>query len=65
MPLTLSIIIPTLNEELALPGTLGAIFQLRGEFEVIVSDGGSTDQTVSIAAASGALVIASERGRGQ
>ncbi|MDQ6664039.1 MAG: TIGR04283 family arsenosugar biosynthesis glycosyltransferase [Acidobacteriota bacterium] len=63
--MTFSIIIPTLNEELALPGTLKAIFQLQGEFEVIVSDGGSTDETVAIAAAAGAKTIASGQGRGQ
>ena len=60
-----SIIIPTLNEEVLLPATLRAIDQLRGDFEVIVSDGGSVDKTLFIARSFGAEVVASERGRGQ
>lgn len=54
-----------MNEERALPDALKAISKLHGDFEVIVSDGGSADETPTIAAASGAVVIASERGRGQ
>jgi rSAM/selenodomain-associated transferase 2 len=44
----LSIIIPVLNEEKALPGTLEVLFeQVDGE-EIIVVDGGSTDRTQDI-----------------
>ena len=43
----LSIIIPTLNEETALPVTLASLQSLRREgVEIIVVDGGSTDKTV-------------------
>ena len=39
------VIIPTYNEELALPKTLESVFQQREPFRVIVVDGGSTDRT--------------------
>ncbi len=44
----ISVIIPTWNEEKVLPGTLQALFTQPGDYEVIVSDGGSTDRTCSI-----------------
>lgn len=44
----ISVIIPAYNEEQALPGTLQALFLQPGEFETIVVDGGSTDQTCEI-----------------
>ncbi len=44
-----SIIIPTYNEEKALPKTLQALFSQPGEFETILVDGGSTDRTRAIA----------------
>ena len=44
----ISIIIPVLNEERALPATLQRVFSQAGEFEVIVVDGGSTDSTLDI-----------------
>ncbi len=43
------IVIPTLNEELALPATLHAVFNQSGEYTVVVVDGGSTDRTRDIA----------------
>jgi glycosyltransferase involved in cell wall biosynthesis len=47
----LSIIIPTLNEESVLEKTLESLRKLNAvDYEIIVSDGGSTDQTVPIAA---------------
>lgn len=46
----ISIIIPVLNEESALPETLQQVFAQHGEFEVIVVDGGSTDKTADIVA---------------
>jgi rSAM/selenodomain-associated transferase 2 len=44
----LSIVVPTLNEERILGKTL-SMLKLTNEGELIVSDGGSTDHTVSIA----------------
>jgi rSAM/selenodomain-associated transferase 2 len=44
----ISIIIPVLNEERALPATLQHVYSQAGEFEVIVVDGGSTDSTLDI-----------------
>jgi len=57
----LSIIIPTLNAAAILPGTLAALGTTP---EIIVVDGGSTDDTVAIAAASGVRVLSAARGRG-
>lgn len=60
-----SIIIPTLNEAARI-GILAASLQtLSGEFEVIVADGGSTDDTIKLARACGWRVIATARGRGR
>jgi rSAM/selenodomain-associated transferase 2 len=59
--LDVSVIIPTLNAAGQLAQTLAAC---RGIAETIVVDGGSTDQTVAIASALGARVVASDRGRG-
>jgi rSAM/selenodomain-associated transferase 2 len=45
----ISVIIPALNEERALPHTLQHLFSLPGDFEAILVDGGSTDKTIAIA----------------
>jgi len=65
-PLTISIVIPVLNEE----RHLGALLQYIGQSsspdlvrEIICVDGGSSDLTVDIAKKHGARVILSERGR--
>jgi rSAM/selenodomain-associated transferase 2 len=42
----ISVVIPAFNEEQALPNTLRALFTQRGDFDVIVVDGGSTDRTI-------------------
>jgi rSAM/selenodomain-associated transferase 2 len=42
------VIIPTYNEERALPHTLLSVFQQSGHYHVIVVDGGSTDRTPEI-----------------
>ncbi len=44
----ISVIIPTLNEEKALPETLPHLLRQQGDFEVIVVDGGSIDRTGAI-----------------
>jgi rSAM/selenodomain-associated transferase 2 len=44
----ISVVIPAFNEEKALPATLRALLSQRGEYEVIVADGGSRDRTVEI-----------------
>jgi rSAM/selenodomain-associated transferase 2 len=46
-------VIPALNEEKALPGTLEALFRQPGEYEVIVVDGGSVDRTQQVLRESG------------
>ena len=46
----ISVIIPVLNEEKALPVCLQDLFKQKGNFEVIVVDGGSTDSSRKIAA---------------
>ncbi len=61
----ISIIIPTLNEETIVRDLAASLGGLRGEFEVIVADGGSTDETVALARARGWQVIEAGRGRGQ
>jgi rSAM/selenodomain-associated transferase 2 len=64
--MTISIIIPVYNEA-ALIGALVAYLRKHGGpavQEIVVSDGGSTDDTVAIASAAGALVLQSpQKGR--
>lgn len=56
--MSLSIIIPTLNEEAALPATLKCVAALNpAPFEVIVADSGSDDRTVDVARAFGVRVV--------
>ncbi len=59
-----SIIIPTLNEEKNLHACLSALQALRGSCEIIIADGGSTDNTQLIAAPLADKVITSATGRG-
>jgi rSAM/selenodomain-associated transferase 2 len=44
----ISIVIPTYNEEKVLSQNLRALFAQSGDYEVLVVDGGSTDQTCTI-----------------
>jgi rSAM/selenodomain-associated transferase 2 len=62
----ISVIIPTYNEEERIEKTIASVRLLRDEadFEIIVSDGGSSDATVSLAREH-ARVVCSERGRGR
>jgi rSAM/selenodomain-associated transferase 2 len=59
--LVLSVVIPTLNAAQSLPATLRSV---AAADEVVVADGGSTDDTQRIAAQAGARVVATSRGRG-
>ncbi|MEO1404957.1 MAG: TIGR04283 family arsenosugar biosynthesis glycosyltransferase [Pseudomonadota bacterium] len=57
----LSIIIPALNEELAVGQTFKTLNALSPKpFEVILVDGGSNDRTVQIAEAAGAKIVNSQ-----
>ncbi len=60
----ISVIVPALNEAARLPGLLAALDAESEPHEVIVVDGGSVDDTLSIARAAGARVIEASRGRG-
>ena len=63
-PVPLSIIIPTLNEAEAIGGTLAALRPLRAHgCEVIVADGGSEDDTVSLARPVADGIVSSQPGR--
>lgn len=61
----ISIIIPTLNEATTIKRVAAALARLRGEFEVIIADGGSTDDTIQLAQQCGLRVVNAPRGRGQ
>lgn len=59
----LSIIIPTFNEAANIAGLVKDLFSYAGnrEIEVLVSDGGSKDETLEIAAQAGATVLISPK----
>lgn len=61
-PLSVSVIVPTLDEEPALGARLPRT--LAQADEVVVSDGGSRDHTVALARALGARVVEGPAGRG-
>jgi rSAM/selenodomain-associated transferase 2 len=63
-PLALSVVIPTLNEARSIAALLGDLRSLDVSHEIIVVDGGSTDETVAVAAQLGARVLQAPRGRG-
>jgi len=58
--MTVAIIIPALNEAEALPATLASLARLNPQpAEIILVDGGSTDQTCNLASAAGLTVLKS------
>jgi rSAM/selenodomain-associated transferase 2 len=62
----LSIVIPALNEAAALPQLLRQLGEQQDlDAEIIIADGGSTDDTVEIAQRAGAVTVTSPRGRGR
>src|SRR5207249_396953 len=63
-PQTISIVIPTLNEARALPETVRHARTLPEVREIIVVDGGSSDDTCRMAEELGCTVIPSAAGRG-
>lgn len=63
-PRTLSIVIPALNEADELPETLRRARALPEVCEIILVDGGSSDRTRELAAASDCLVLTAPASRG-
>lgn len=59
--MNISVIIPTLNAARALPATLAALDDVD---EVVLADGGSTDDTALVAADFGARIVMANAGRG-
>ncbi len=61
--MNLSVIIPVLNEEKLIKNSIESLRQLN-PLEIIVADGGSTDETCYIAQSCGAKIVKSAKGRG-
>lgn len=59
----ISVVIPTLDAEKRLAGTIASV--RAGSAEIVVADGGSVDGTCTVAKNAGAKVVLSEKGRGQ
>lgn len=59
--MTLTVIIPALNSGASLPATLAALGRLD---QVLIADGGSTDDTADVGRARNARVVQALRGRG-
>jgi rSAM/selenodomain-associated transferase 2 len=62
--ISISAVIPTFNAGETLPKTLAALRDLASIGEVVVADGGSSDETADCARSAGARVVAAPRGRG-
>ncbi|MDH5551297.1 MAG: TIGR04283 family arsenosugar biosynthesis glycosyltransferase [Gemmatimonadota bacterium] len=62
MPI-LGVVIPTLNESRCLPGLLSDLAALALPTDIVVADGGSSDDTVAVGRAHGARVVGASRGR--
>jgi rSAM/selenodomain-associated transferase 2 len=59
-----SIIIPTLNEEDYLPEVLNHLKQFREDFEIIITDGGSVDDTIRLAQSFKTKIVKSNQSKG-
>jgi rSAM/selenodomain-associated transferase 2 len=64
-PATLSAVVPTLNEAEALPETLRRLRSIPEVREILISDGGSSDDTEKITAEFACAFISAPRGRGR
>ena len=67
MPAPISIVIPTLNASGSLPGTLQSLMegvQVGLIRELVITDGGSTDETLVIAEETGARIVEGPPSRG-
>lgn len=67
MPAPISVVIPTLNAGAELPGSLGSLIEGLAEGllrEVVISDGGSTDATLTLAEEAGARLVSGPASRG-
>jgi rSAM/selenodomain-associated transferase 2 len=62
---SISVVIPTLNEEAELSETIRRLRAIRGVCEIIVADAGSEDATCRRAAELGCRIVESPRGRGR
>ena len=60
---TLGVVIPTINEADHLPALLADLAEVRLPLHVVVSDGGSDDETLDLARAAGATCMSGRRGR--
>ena len=64
-PHSVSVIIPAFNEAARIAACIDSVGKEGVIREVIVADGGSTDQTAAVARARGVRVVQCERGRGR
>lgn len=62
---TLDVVIPTLNAEATLSGTLAALRAGDLPLSVILCDGGSSDATVATARQAGVVIVTAPAGRGR
>jgi rSAM/selenodomain-associated transferase 2 len=62
--ISVSAVVPTLNAAETLAQTLTVLSGSAMVGEVIVADGGSSDETATLAKSAGAMVVAAPRGRG-
>jgi rSAM/selenodomain-associated transferase 2 len=62
----ISVIVPTFNAAPTLGTTLRSLAHYRPELlkEIVVADGGSSDETVEIAHKAGCIVVCADKGRG-